>query len=123
MDLCWGDGLCVYVVKIHVKYIGNMLPRNTEHRLYGSLVRNLHPIPSSICEHNQSGDTASIQPGFCLRRQDLRVSVNTWHETKSDCSADSLCNLPLVNWAQTGLTGVLDTAHGRHIFGHDGKIL
>lgn len=43
--------------------------------------------------------SASIHLRLRLCCEDLRVSVDTGHESKSDRSADGLCNLSLVDWS------------------------
>lgn len=68
--------------------------------------------------------SASVfHPPFELASQNLRVSVDGGHQAETHCSADGLCNSALIDWSQTGLIPVLDTAQRGHILGHDREIL
>lgn len=70
-----------------------------------------------------SGHAAVIQSVLRLRSKNLGVPMDTWHKANTDRSSDCFCDFPLVHWTQPSLAAVLDTAHWRHIFRHDGEIL
>ena len=49
--------------------------------------------------------------------------MNTWHETKTNSSPDSLCQFSLADRPEAGLASVLYPAHSRHVFGHNREVL
>jgi hypothetical protein len=51
------------------------------------------------------------------------MPVHTRHQTEADCPSDGLGHLPLVDWSQSCVFGVLDLAQLGHELGHHGKVL
>jgi hypothetical protein len=51
------------------------------------------------------------------------MPVHTGHETEANCSSDGLGYLPLIDWSQSCVLGVLDLAQLGHEFRHHGKVL
>ena len=51
------------------------------------------------------------------------MPVHTGHETEANCSSDGLGYLPLIDWSQSCVLGVLDLAQLSHELGHHGKVL
>lgn len=60
---------------------------------------------------------------YHLGLQNLRVPIDTGHQSSTDGSSNCLGHLPLVDRPQSGLAIVLDPSHLGDIFGHDAEIL